>query len=365
MIWAPGEPMIITDRLVSGGGWIDRVGTNTFNLYMPPTTVSGDAKKASPWLDLLRFIYPEEADHILNWFAHRRQRPGQKINHGLVFGGSPGIGKDTIIEPLKRAVGPWNFTEIAPKDMLGDFNPYVKSVVLRVSETRDSGEMSRYAMYEHSKTLLATPPDVLRCNEKNLREHDVFNVMGVIFTTNHRDGLYLPADDRRHFVVWSERAQSDFREGYWREIYGWYEAEGFSHVAAYLDGVELAAFDPKAPPVKTSAFWRMVDAGRAPEDGEMADALDKLANPAAVTIDHVSSASSPTFQLWLRDARNRRQIPHRFDAVGYQQVRNSAATDGLWKANGKRQVVYARKELSERDRIAAATAVCHMPRQAT
>jgi hypothetical protein len=36
---------------------------------------------------------------------------------------------------------------------------------------------------------------------KNLREHYVPNITGVIITTNHKsDGIFLPADDRRHFL---------------------------------------------------------------------------------------------------------------------------------------------------------------------
>ncbi len=58
---------------------------------------------------------------------------------------------------------------------------------------------------------MAAPPDVLRVDEKNLREHSVFNVCGVVMTTNHKtDGIYLPADDRRHFVAWSEKTKDDF-----------------------------------------------------------------------------------------------------------------------------------------------------------
>ena len=35
------------------------------------------------------------------WFAHRVQRPGEKINHALVLGGDQGIGKDAIDRALK------------------------------------------------------------------------------------------------------------------------------------------------------------------------------------------------------------------------------------------------------------------------
>ena len=55
---------------------------------------------------------------------------------------------------------------------------------------------------------------MLRVNEKFLREYYIFNVIGFIITTNHRtDGIYLPADDRRHYVAWSERTKDDFDGG--------------------------------------------------------------------------------------------------------------------------------------------------------
>ena len=105
---------------------------------------------------------PDEADHIILWLAHRVQRPHEKINHALVLGGTPGIGKDTILEPVKRAVGPWNFADVSPKQVLGRFNGFLKSVILRVSEARDLGEFDRYAFFDHMKAYIAAPPDVLR-----------------------------------------------------------------------------------------------------------------------------------------------------------------------------------------------------------
>ena len=138
------------------------------------------------------------------------------------------IGKDTILEPVKHAVGPWNVAEVSPQCLVGRFNGYVKSVLLRVSEARDLGEVNRYAFYEHMKTLTAAPPDVLRCDEKNLREHAVMNVCGVIITTNHKmDGIYLPADDRRHYVAWSEITKDGFASDYWRNLWGWYAGAPF------------------------------------------------------------------------------------------------------------------------------------------
>jgi hypothetical protein len=356
MTWAPGEPMDIKDRLVSNGGWICREGCSCFNLYLPPMATMGNPRKASRWLEHVRRVYPTDADHIVGWLAHRVQRPADKINHALVLGGLQGIGKDTLLEPVKYAVGPWNFNEVSPAVMLGRFNSFVKSVILRISEARDLGDFDRYAFYDHSKAYIASPPDVLRCDEKHLREHAVLNVCGVIITTNHKaDGIFLPSDDRRHYVAWSHLTKDDFASDYWLSLYGWYADGGLQDVAAYLSTLDLTDFDPKAPPPKTAAFWEIVEGNRAPEDAELADALDLLGNPDAVTLALLDNPMSDTdFRGWLQDRRNRRQIPHRLDAAGYVPVRNDAAKDGLWKIGKKRQVIYVVKTLCERDRIIAA-----------
>jgi hypothetical protein len=73
------------------------------------------------------------------FFAHRVQKPEDKPNHALVVLGDEGIGKDSMLKPLKRAVGPWNFGDVGPTQMLGNFNPHLENVVLRINEARDLG----------------------------------------------------------------------------------------------------------------------------------------------------------------------------------------------------------------------------------
>jgi hypothetical protein len=283
--WIPGFPQLIRDRLVVGGGWIERTGCVCFNLYRSPQVKDGIAALADRWLEHLYRIYPEDAQHILAWLAHRVQKPGEKINHALILGGAQGIGKDSILEPVKIAIGPWNLAEVSPRTLLGRFNGFAKSVILRVSEARDLGEVDRYSFYEHIKTYTAAPPDVLRVDEKNLREYEIWNVCGVVITTNHKvSGLYLPADDRRHYVAWSNATKEDFATSYWNDLYAWYAREGNWHVAAFLGEFDLTDFDSKAPPPHTPAFFDIVDANRSPEDAELADVLDGLGHPDAITL---------------------------------------------------------------------------------
>lgn len=369
MTWAPGEPMLIRGRLVSNGGWVKRDGNTCFNLYRPPIIKHGNAAKAGPWKEHITTIYGEEsASHIIKYMAFKVQKPQEKINHALLLGGGQGIGKDTICEPLKYAVGPWNFEEVSPKQVCGRFNGFVKSVILRISELRDLGDGNRFDFYEHMKVFTASPPDVLRVDEKHVREYAVFNVCGVIITTNYKtNGIYLPAEDRRHYVAWSNMTKEDFDQPYWDEIWNWYEDGGRGDVAAYLATLDISDFSPKAAPPKTEAFWAIVDANRSPEDSELADAIDRLGTerpgpdgqpevirPKAVTIDRIAAMADGDFVLWIRDPKNRRAIPHRMEECGYSTVRNKNAKDGLWKINGRRQAVYAQSTMTPRDQIAEA-----------
>jgi hypothetical protein len=114
-------------------------------------------------------------------------------------------------------------------------------------------------------------------------------------------------------------------------------------------------------------FWEIVDANRAPEESELADVLDRLGTtitedgkkrsiiPNAVALSQVIDMADHDLADWLRERKNRRVIPYRFASVGYTPVRNDTAPeDGLWKVYGKRQVIYAKVDLTLRERLAAA-----------
>ena len=363
MTWAPGHPMLIRDQIAAEGGWLERPGLSCFNLYRPPTIIHGNPSEAGPWLEHVRRVYPTDAEHIIKWLAHRVQHPSVKINHAVFLGGEQGIGKDTILEPVKRAVGPWNFCEVSPQNMLGRFNGYLKSVILRISEARDLGDVNRFSFYEHMKVVTASPPDVLRVDEKNLREHSILNCCGVVITSNFKtDGIYLPAEDRRNYVAWSDLKKENFNKEYWTDLYQWYSEGGHANVAAYLATLDISAFDPKAPPPKTEAFYAIVNSNVAPEEGELADILDSLGNPRAVTLADITARALRQINVgdgdvwtWITDRRNRRAIPHKLERCGYVPVRNTDRLDGLWIIGGKRQAVYAQRTLSLHDQFAAAS----------
>jgi Family of unknown function (DUF5906)/Toprim domain len=354
MTWVPGEAELIHGRLLNEGGWIERKGVTTYNLFRPAIIVPRQGDVAL-WLKHVKTLYPDATKHMITWLAHKVQRPAEKINHAIVLGGEQGIGKDAILEPIKQAVGAWNFQDVSPRQVLERFNGYLKSVILRISEARDLGDADRFKLYDHLKAIIAAPPDTLRIDEKNIREYVIPNVTGVIITTNHKvGGIHLPPDDRRHFVVWSPLTRRRFTPKYFMRLYRWYADGGAEIVAHYLATLDISKFNPKAPPPQTEAFWQMVNSNRAPEAAEMADRLEALGNPAVVTLDQLRVGAPEDFKAWLCERKNSRAILHRLEECGYEAVRNLDATDGLWRISGKRQAVYGRRDLSLQEKLKAA-----------
>lgn len=284
----------------------------------------------------------------MSWLAHRIQRPGEKINHALVLGGNPGIGKDTVLHPVKAGVGEANWSEVNPLQIVGSsFNPWVQCVVARISEVHDL-KQDRMKFYEVSKVYIAAPPEALHVNQKHTREYYVPNVMGVIYTTNNlTNGLYLPSDDRRHYVAWSDAAANDFPDHYWKTLWGWLEAGGKWDVVAYLASLDITAFNPKAPPPKTSAFFAIAQSNEDPELSELAALIEQLGAPDAIVLDDIARAASASKQTELeREARERsmrRSMVKKLERLSYMAVRNPDAKDRQWAIQGRRVAVYARQ----------------------
>lgn len=357
--WSPGEPQLIRNRYVDGGGWIDHPGAQVFNFYKAPVLARGDPAKAQRWVDHVSRLYPDTVSDIIYWCASRVQQPHVKINHALVLGGDPGIGKDTLLEPVRRAVGDGNTQTIQPPALLGRFSGYLENVILVIAEARDMGEFNRYQFYEHMKPILAAPPYSLTVDRKNIQEYRIPNVVGVIITTNHKAALYLTADDRRHLICWSTCKQDDFPRSHWSEFYMWYEGGGYDHVAAYLMSLDLGEWDAKAPPPKTAAFWELVAAGRPAETGEFADLLEDMGNPPATTIARMVTHAKGQEKFeevlyYMLDRRNRKLVGNRMAEVGYSALHNRDRSDGRWASGGEKHVVYAQDSLSIQEQIAAA-----------
>lgn len=349
--WAPGRPERfrldqLDDTYVDG----DRVWL--YNDYRAPKSheQSGDV---TPWLDLLHRLYPDDAEHIISYFADAVQYPGRKCNHAMVLGsGTHGIGKDTLLAPLSYAVGRANFRSIKPTALASEFNPWIRSVVLQISESHDLGDghkgISRFDFYEKCKDLAAAPPASIDCRPLYSNPFPVANVVRLILTTNHQvDGLHIDPKDRRHHCAWSDAPA--MTEAASKAIWAWYErGGGLSHVAHYLATLDLnaRAWNHAAPPVRTTWWHQLVAGGTSAEEIKFSDALDKLARPPWITAASIAAASDGLLQSWLADPRNSRKIEREMVKAGYQRLPNPHDTArGRWTLAGAKLNVYRRSDV--------------------
>jgi hypothetical protein len=369
MTWWPGKPPVIYDTLVRDGGRIPILGTNTFNRYRPALLKPGKFPEPKMWLDHLKLIYPQDWEHLLQFFAWRVQRPDVKILHAIVLGGATRIGKDTMVRPLHHAVGPWNFTSTNAQTIMDDpkNNSYLEGVLCLVSEAKDFGEKDRFGFYERMKPWLGgTASETVQVADKYIRVHPVIDVWAAIITTNFKvRGIFLPPDDARHYVAWSNRTWEDWgfktpeilHEKYFKPLHDWYNNGGNDAVAYYLMNLPLDENFAKSPPPKTEAWHEIVAANMDVAGTKLAEILETLGNPSAVTVSEVRAADKDTALEWA-DA-SPRKVAAEFEDVGYVQQRNRLAKDGKWCVGAKRRKVsiYVRKELDAEERAAAADEV--------
>jgi hypothetical protein len=350
MTWAPGFPerfqvkdMDATDFKASEC-WL-------YNRYQPPRPADkpGDV---TLWLELIARLYPDDVDHIVNYCADAVQFPQHKCNHALVLGsGVHGIGKDTLLAPLRHAVGHRNFAIIKPSDLVDSTNPWVASRVVQISESRDMGDsgftgITRYEMYERCKDLAAAPPATLLCNDKYIRKHQVLNVLRLVVTTNHGvDGLYIDPEDRRHYCAWSDAEKMSEDEG--TAIWEWYNAGGLDYVANYLATLDLTArgWNRSARPAQTAWWHQLVEGGRPAEDNRFNDAVEKLGKPQWITTHMVAEAGGLELAGWMTQPGNRRKVERELERAGYRRFPNPHEARGRWFLQGTRTAVYRRKDV--------------------
>jgi len=281
-------------------------------------------------------LYPEDREHVIQCCAHIRQHPEIKINHALVLGGAQGIGKDTIFAGLERAVGMSNYRTVTPHQIINpDFNGELKTVVLYISEVHDLGIGDRIKFYNMMKDKLATPPTTLRINEKNRQPYFIPNLLFAVMTTNFKTGgIYLPKDDRRHYICWSQVEKGNHSKEWWDDYYRWFNGGGDQCIAGYLAAYDLSSFNPKAEPPKTEAWHAMVNASLSSEEVELTNVLEQFEGGAATIWMIINKAHELGYEAlakWLKDPRNSKAATARIEDAGYSCIRNPDHRKGRWR----------------------------------
>lgn len=322
--WWPGKPQIISGFLVNEEGTREAPGRRVYNQYSPPPPARGNPEEAGEWVALVKKMWPEALEHnyFLDYCAHMVQRPEEKCNFAVVLSGEQGIGKDTVLDPVRAAVGNWNCKAINADDVFNQYAPWKQTVMLIVNEIRpSSNEHQASAFYNIMKEIISsTAGGTISMNEKYVKMRHVVNVMRVFMTTNDHLSLRIESTDRRLLILHSPlRARWDLEEGrpeFFVEFYDWLGKGGEKAVAAFLAARDLSDFRPKAPPPRTRT-WEAIAGSWGEPDDAVKFALEAIGNPEVFFGVELLDPQFDDYESTLAIMKSPRRMAHRMSEAGY------------------------------------------------
>ena len=257
--------------------------------------------------------------------------PGRKFNHGVLMGGAPGIGKDSILAPLIDAVGRHNTVTIDGSELNSDFNSHLAGAKLIVVNEIDFGDhKDRRAVAEKLKRVLAAPPDTLRVNEKNLRPYEIPNRVQVFGMTNHRYCLHTDGTgERRYLMLWcAAKIPEEHRESWDRwfdQYWTWLKGGGSARVLAFLRRRDLSHFSPGSKPPVTAWLEDVMSQSR---DGLESWLLEQIAagegifkHPVVTANDILDLLRTGLGAHWVSGEVTHPRLTRALRAVGAYQAR--------------------------------------------
>lgn len=261
--YAPKMPRVFVDR-----------GTTYGNTYVEDNSVAGEFGDASNWLNHFDFMgWGENRKHVLQWMAFTILHPETKINHMLMLGSGEGSGKDFLLYPLMKAMGD-NGSVIAGEDLLSDYNDYLLSTkYLLINETELGDRKEATAISNKLKPIAAAPPDILRVNQKHVKQIKIRNIVSAVMTTNSQTPVRLNGPSRRMYCLWSDLNPRDAYDNmtpawqtYWDKMWQWMKFEGgYQYCIYYLRNcVDLRDFNPGAAPPVTEFLREIKEASKSP-----------------------------------------------------------------------------------------------------
>lgn len=355
VVWWPGKPRIIHDVFVNDDGVeMHAPRRRALNLFVPAQhqETRGDPAKAGLWIEHLQKLWPEDADLLLDYFAHTVQRPQEKINFALVLNGNSGIGKDMALLPVKFAIGGHNAKDVTPDNITSGFNGWAKCVLLVVNEARPSdSDFKATDFYERLKPMIAAPPDWLVRNGKYEKQEHVRNIMRVVITTNDSLALFVSEDDRRLYFAESKLPKGWASRDYFSRLSSFYKSGGYGHVYAYLLQRDVSKFDPKWVPAPNAAHKVVSASWNQPIHDPIVEVLDELAWPPVFFGSEILRCEVAAFdnkeevRLLLRSSR---KMAMRMNKLGYEQ-RSSPYKSNGWKFSESSNVFRSRVAFVKKD----------------
>ena len=246
-------------------------GTNkhaypVYNLWRgyPIEPVKGDVSLFTQFIEHIMGRHTEEEKKwLIQWLAAPFQKAPLKLATAVVtYSSTQGTGKTLLGVLMRHVYGLKYSLSVSEEQLRSNFNGSSKSTQFVVGDEITGIDSRRIT--DKLKDMITS--NFVLVNEKHVSEYEIANWVNYYFTTNNADAFYIPADDRRYFIVGvtEQKIDNDFVD----KLVTWFKSEeGKAALLHYfLNEVDLKDFNPNAAAPFTFAKRDMMEAGESELD---------------------------------------------------------------------------------------------------
>lgn len=298
--------------------------TNYANSYQPPA-IEPKPGQVGRWLWLMRGIYGEHWELVVQHMAFTVQRPDQKIRWQLFAYGRPRSGKTSGVYPLIKILGD-AAKSIRNSDLDADWGDHFhRKKVIVIEEVLQSENRD---FYNGLKTRLVNS-EVESLNIKGGGMVAQQNLYSMYLFSNHAEALHFDEDDEKLLVIHTgfPFENDEQKEAFFNDYYRWVdEGDGVAEIYDHLLNVDLSDFPAGRLPVKTPAYYAASMAGKPDYQRRLVEMI----------ADGEGSFSRPYFYIGVLKAELRaegyrfgdRGLVSVLKQLGYGSVRGQRKVDG-------------------------------------
>lgn len=258
-----------------------------------PTHIRKTKGDPQPWLDFLRYMFPneEERTQVERWCATLIARPDIRMEYGLLLvSETQGIGKTTLgAKILAPLVGDHNVGFPSEDDITNSqFNGWIANKRLVIVGEIYSGHS--WKAYNRLKSYI-TDKDI-DFNQKYMRPYRVENWVHIVACSNSRKALKMEEKDRRWFyptvaeVAWTRQKFVAFNE--------WIQSGGLQIIRYWAENHKNYVMPGERAPM-TDLKKQMIADSRSEAQQELADLCEALREDNVVV-----ALAMKELRSWLR-----------------------------------------------------------------
>ena len=140
----------------------------------------------------------EHCDYVLNWMAHKLQKPHIKICVVVALQSKEGAGKNCVLNKFEKILGRQYHATISNiNQIVGDFNGFIEGKMFIVLDELIFG--GDHKMNNRLKNIITETCQVV--NKKNKESYQIDNYADYFITTNMKHFIGVTEQSRRYFCL--------------------------------------------------------------------------------------------------------------------------------------------------------------------